>query len=83
MDPHLCQQHAGLQHKALQPQQEVTRPKARFKPTLPKKSGVDGGAMMCHHIFVSLGNFSAQSIYSYFKNDFLVVWDLPLMFQLI
>ena len=29
---------------SLQPQQEVARPKARFKPTLPKKSGVGRGA---------------------------------------
>ena len=32
MDPHLSQQLAGLQHPVLQ---EVTRPKARFKPTWP------------------------------------------------
>ena len=37
------QQHAGPQHVVLQLQQEVTRPKERFKPTLPEKSGVDGG----------------------------------------
>ena len=28
-------------------QQEVTRPKGRYKPTLPEKSGVDGGAFRC------------------------------------
>ena len=39
MDPHPSQQHAVWQL-----QQEVTRPKARFKPTSPEKSGVDGGA---------------------------------------
>ena len=38
------QQHVGPQHEACQLQQEVTRPKARFKPTLTEKSGVDGGA---------------------------------------
>ena len=27
----------------MKPQQEVTRPKARLKPSLPKKSKVDGG----------------------------------------
>ena len=44
MDPHPCQQHASLHHAVWQTQQEATRPKTRFKPTLPKKSGVDGGA---------------------------------------
>ena len=44
MDPHPSQQHAGLHHAVWQLQQEVTRLKARFKPTSPKKSGVDGGA---------------------------------------
>ena len=44
MDPHPSQQHAGLHHAVWQLQQEVTRPKARFKPTSPKKSEVDGGA---------------------------------------
>ena len=44
MVPHPSQQHAGLNYAVLQLQQEVTRPKARFKPTSPKKSGVDGGA---------------------------------------
>ena len=34
MDPHPSQQHAGLQHAVLQPQQEVTRRQARFKPNL-------------------------------------------------
>ena len=50
--PHLSQQHAGLQHAVWQQQQEVTRPKARFKPFLPEKSGVDWGAIMCKHILV-------------------------------
>ena len=36
MDPHLSQQHKGFQHTVLQPKQ--------FKPTLPVKSEVDGGA---------------------------------------
>ena len=35
MGPHLSQQYAGLQHVMLQLQQEVARPKARFKPTKP------------------------------------------------
>ena len=42
MDPRQSQQHVGPQHAVLQPQQEVTRPKARFKPTSHKKSGMDG-----------------------------------------
>ena len=35
-------QHAGPQLAVLQLQQEVTSLKARFKPTWPKKSGIDG-----------------------------------------
>ena len=44
MDSQPSQQHAGLHHGVWLLQQEVTRPKARFKTTLPEKSGVDGGA---------------------------------------
>ena len=44
MDPHPSRQHAGLHNAVWQLQQEVTRPKARFEPTSPKKSGVDEGA---------------------------------------
>ena len=40
-DSHPSQQHTGLLHAVWQPQQVVTRPKARFQPTSPKKSGVD------------------------------------------
>ena len=43
MDPHPSQQHAGLHHAVWQPQQEVTRPKARFKPTLPVAQEALGG----------------------------------------
>ena len=42
VDPHLKQQHAGFRHSIFQPYQKVTRPMARFKPTSPKKSEVDG-----------------------------------------
>ena len=52
MDPHPSLQHAGLQHTVWWLQQEVTRPKARFKPTSSKKYGVDGGAIRCQHILV-------------------------------
>lgn len=38
IDPHPSLQHVGPQHTVLQAQQEVTRYKARFKPTLQKKS---------------------------------------------
>ena len=38
------QNHPKLRHAVWWPQQEVNRPKARFKPTSPKKSGVYGGA---------------------------------------
>ena len=44
MDPHPSQQHGGVHRAAWQLQTEVTRPKATLKPTLPEKSGVDGGA---------------------------------------
>ena len=48
MDPY-----PSWQHLVWWPQQEVTRPNARFKPTSPKKSGVVGGAIRCQHISVS------------------------------
>ena len=44
MDSQPSLQHAGLHHAIWQLQQEVTRPTAKFKPTSPNKSGVDGGA---------------------------------------
>ena len=47
MDPHPSQQQAGLQRAVWRQQQEVAKPKARFKPTLPEKSGVDG----CYTIY--------------------------------
>ena len=37
--------------------QEVTKPKAVFKPTLPKKSGVYGGAIRCQHILLSFQRY--------------------------
>ena len=51
--PHSSQQHAVLHHAVKQLQQEVTRPKARFKPTLPEKSGVMGKQIRCQHFLVS------------------------------
>ena len=71
MDPHLSQQHEGPQDAVLQPQQEVPRPKARFKPTLPKKSGVDGRAIRCQHILVSCFNYTLRgdlAPHSFLKN---------------
>ena len=59
MDPHLSQQTVGLQHTVLQLEQYVTRPTAIFRPTLPKKSEVDGE--QCDQIwrfFCTLGNYS-------------------------
>ena len=44
--------------------QEVARPKARFKPTLPKKSGVDGGAISWQHILVTFLHCNPQK-YNY------------------
>ena len=41
---HLSQQHEGLQHTVFEPQQEVTKPNERFKPTLQEKSDVDRGS---------------------------------------
>ena len=44
MDPQPGQQQTGIHNAVWQLQQEVIRPKIRFKPTLLEKSGVDGGA---------------------------------------
>ena len=52
--PHPSHQQAGLQHTAWRLQQEVTRPKARFKPTSPKKCGVDTFSYWYSHFFLSL-----------------------------
>ena len=52
MDPHPIQQHVGLHHAVSQLEQEVTRPKARFKPISPKKSAADRIAIRCQHILV-------------------------------
>ena len=46
MDPHPSQEHAGLHHAVWQLQQEVTWLKARFKPTLPEKSGVSSAFVL-------------------------------------
>ena len=56
MDPRLNQQHAGLQHTVLQPLQEVARPWARFKPTLPEKPEVDGGTLIYFNILSMMKN---------------------------
>ena len=45
IDHHPSRQHQGLQHAVIQPQQEVVRPKVRFKPTLYEKSEMHGGAI--------------------------------------
>ena len=47
LDPHPSQLHEGIHHAVGWLQQEVTRPKARFKPTLTEKSGVNGRAIRC------------------------------------
>ena len=49
-------QPTGLQHAVLRPQQDVTRPKTRFKPTLHNKCGLDGGAIRWQHILVRYFN---------------------------
>ena len=43
MDPHLSQQHAGVQHAVWRPHEQAIRPKARIKQTSAKKFVVDGG----------------------------------------
>ena len=78
MDPYPSQQHAGLHHTAWQPQQEVTRPKARFKPTSAGKPGVDGGANQVISVFppdklkilfdMSHFKFATKSL-GYFKSN--------------
>ena len=55
----------GLQCAVWWPQQEVTRPKARFKPTSSKKSVVDGGAFSCQHVLVSI---RCQILHNYSKS---------------
>ena len=50
VDPNPKQQRAGLQHAIFQLHHEVTRPKARFKLTWPKKSELNGGSVRCQHI---------------------------------
>ena len=49
MDSHPSQQYAGPQHAVIWLQQELTRPKATFEPTLPaEKSSVGvGGEIRC------------------------------------
>ena len=42
MDLHPSLQHQGFLHAVWQLQQEVTRSKARFEPSLPQNYGVDG-----------------------------------------
>ena len=56
IDPHPSQQHAGLHHAVRQLQREVTRPKTRFTPTLPKKSEVDGGTKSGANIYWSVAS---------------------------
>ena len=90
LDPHSSQQHAGLQHAVRWLQQEVTMPKARLKPTLPGKSGVNGGPISCQHILVSCINWwhlliiqikkmLAGLTYLFANNSFwtFLVCDLP------
>ena len=57
--PNTIQQHEGLSHEVWQLQPEVTRPKARFKLTLPKTSGVDGGA---NQVPTYIGLYSLYSL---------------------
>ena len=47
------QQHTGLHCVVFGLLQDVTRPKAQFKPTLHEKSVVDWGASRGQHILVS------------------------------
>ena len=49
LDPQLSHLHVGLQHEAFQPQEEVTRHSAKFKPTLPEKLNVDGESNPSSH----------------------------------
>ena len=67
MDP--SQQHSGLRHAVWRLQQEVTRPKARFKPTSPKKSGVDEGANQ-------VPTYLGQSLHPLYIFHHLSFWSL-------
>ena len=75
MDPHPRKQHAGLHHSVWKLEQEVTRPKARFKPTFAKKSGVDGGA---NQVLTYLG----QSLHLYSHGDIVRLLS-PLIIALV
>ena len=59
MDPHPSHKHACLHRAVWQLQQEVTSPKARFKPALPEKSGVDVGTYQ-------VPTYLGQSLHLYF-----------------
>ena len=52
---------------SLTPQQEVTRPKARFKPTSPEKSWVDEGANQVVSCFTCTPH-DDQEIYKVFDH---------------
>ena len=67
VDPHPSKQHhVRLQPAFYQMEQEVTMPEARFNPTLPETSEVDGESIRCQHILVSC-----------FNNDYLVLLLSP------
>ena len=64
-------QPTGLQHAVLRPQQDVTRPKTRFKPTLHNKCGLDGGAIRWQHILVRY--FSPNPVCTHIRLLFNIV----------
>ena len=71
---HQCSDHTpqypDLQYAVWQLQQEVTRPKARFKPTSPNKSGVDGGAIQALKSFVLKMAYQFISLFDFFVQLF-------------
>ena len=56
VDPRPRQEHVGLEHAVLRSQQNVARPKARFKHISPEKSELDVGAIRCQHLNSNVGS---------------------------
>ena len=79
VDPHPSQRDAGLHLAACQLQEEVTRSKARCKPTLPKKSGVDGGSKSGANISWQVASPVLPTVIqcSYYHHQSFHYWGLP------
>lgn len=72
VDPYPSQQHAGLQHAVFHLQLEVTRRKARFKPTLTEKSF---GGWMRNQVATYLGQDAGCTLLQMFKFEKVNAYD--------